>query len=363
MFLFVPVVSTYFSLVEPRQMLDVGGWDRFQRTPGLDPGFETARDDFRRAVHFFEFPSDAYAGGLAGAGAIEIDLALGRHELPQCLDLFAQPVGLDADGVFNALCGRVIVTVRADVSDDDNPVVRRRLHALVELFGGAAFDGAEVVLMQRSAEPPEPVEQDARGGGSRCEVAEALNPTDDDAEERREEKADRAPGSGVEEDAAAIQLEEAREAHVEAASQRSGDGAEAGDELGEEERARAAAVEGPSRAEDTLLRIETEAAEPAQQPPSGEPAAEVEDGVAGKGGARGAEDDQTEVQRAGVCGSAGGEENDGDGQRQAARGKQKDDRRRRISVVLHCDEQVHGPCVSPRSKSFRLDADVSSLVT
>src|ERR1700753_1892754 len=101
-------------------MLDIGGWDRLQWTAGFDPGFEAARDDLGGAVHFFKLAGDAYAGGLAGAGAIEIDLAFGRHELPQRLDLFAQAVGLDADGILDALRGWVIVAMGTDVGDDDD---------------------------------------------------------------------------------------------------------------------------------------------------------------------------------------------------------------------------------------------------
>ena len=66
--------------------------------------------------------------------------------------------------------------------------------------------------------------------------ADAPDPTDDHAKEWREEKAGRAPGGGVEEDATGVKLEEAREAHIEAAGQWSGDRGEAGDELrGKEE--------------------------------------------------------------------------------------------------------------------------------
>src|SRR6185437_618079 len=344
----MPIHFKKANLVEFWQMLDVRGRDRLEWATGLDPGFEAACDDLGGAVLFFELAGDANAGGVAGAGAVEIDFALGRHELSQGLKLLTQPVGLDADGVLDALGSGIVLAMGADVGDDEEFVVGCGLHALVELFGGDTLDAAETVVMQGMAEQPEHVKQDDSEDGLRREMAGAHDPTDDDAKEWREEEAGGGPGGGVKKDAAGVELEKARDWHVEAAGQRSSDGAETGDEFGKEERALAAAVEGPRRVEDAGLRVETETAEPGKQPPSGEPAAKVEDGIAGKGGTGGTEDHPSEVEGAGMRSGSGREQNNGDGQGESAGGEQKDDRRRRIPMVLHCDEQVHGPCISPR---------------
>ena len=145
--------------------------------PALIQALRPPGDHLGGAVLFFELAGDANTGGIASAGTVQIDLALGRHEFAERLKLFAQPVGLDADGVLDALGGRVVVAVGADIGDDEDLVVGRGLEALVQLFGGDALDIAEAVFMQRAAEQPEHVEQDrCRDGGGR-EVADAHRPS------------------------------------------------------------------------------------------------------------------------------------------------------------------------------------------
>ena len=52
------------------------------------------------------------------AGAVEIDLALRRHELAQSDQFFFEAMGFDADGIFDALHARVVVAMAADICDD-----------------------------------------------------------------------------------------------------------------------------------------------------------------------------------------------------------------------------------------------------
>src|SRR6185312_10220169 len=199
---------------------------RLERATCFYPSFETARDHLCGAVLFFKLTCDTNAGGVARTGTVEIDLALRRHELTQSLQLFAQPVGLDADGVLDALGGGVVVAVRAHIGNDADLIVRWRFQELVEFLGGHPLDVAEAVFVQRAAEQPKDIQQQCAEDGGRREVAEAHDPANDDAKKRREQKSGGAPGSGVKEDAAGVELEEAQQPHVQAAGERSGDRAE-----------------------------------------------------------------------------------------------------------------------------------------
>src|SRR6185437_749509 len=104
-------------------MLDICRGHRLERSTGLNPCLQATRDDFGGAVLLFKLPRNANAGGVARARAVEIDLAFRRHEFAEGLKLFAQPVGLDADGVLDALSGRIVVAMRANIGDDYDLIV------------------------------------------------------------------------------------------------------------------------------------------------------------------------------------------------------------------------------------------------
>ena len=121
-------------------MLDVGGGDGFQFAAGSYPGFHAAFDDGSPAVFLLQHVGDALAGGVADAGAVKVNLALGGHEGAQGFELFFQARGFDADGVLDALHAGVVVVVAADVGDDDETVWPQSFDPLLQVFGGDLLD-------------------------------------------------------------------------------------------------------------------------------------------------------------------------------------------------------------------------------
>jgi len=298
------------ELVEAGEVLDLVVGDGFEGAAGFGPGAEASVDDLGPAVLLVHHVGDADAGGLADAGAVEVDLALGGHELAEGDELLLEAVGFNADGVLDALHAGIVVAVAADVGDDDEAVGVLGLEAFVEVGGGDPFDAGEAARAEVEDEPADGIEDDEGKGDDEDDVAGLRDSELDLVDEAAEEVSGEYPGGGVGDGSDCVEREEAGEAHVERAGEGGGHGSEAGDELGEEEGAGAAAVEVVGGAEDALLGVGGEAAEDGEEPPAGEAAAEEEEGIAGDGGDpdEGEEVEEAEVSTVG-CGS-GNEEND-----------------------------------------------------
>lgn len=264
--------------------MDLVAGDGFQGAAGFGPGAEAAVDDLGLAVLLVHHVGDADAGGLADAGAVEIDLALGSHELAEGNEFLFEAMGFDADGVLDALHAGVVVAVAADVGDDDEAVGVFGLKALVEVGGRDALDGLEAAGAEVEDEPADGVDEDEGDDYEEDDVARLSDPELDLVDEAAEEVANKYPSGGVGDGSGRVEAEEAGEAHVERAGEWGGHGTEAGYEFGEEQGTGAAAVEIVGGAEDALLGVGGEATEAGEEPPAGEASAEEEEGVAGDGG-------------------------------------------------------------------------------
>lgn len=102
-------------LTEGRKFNQVRRGDRFGGQASLTPGAKTTRDHIRIESVFFEEQRHTGASSFAQSSAVEIDvLILGQH-----LDFFREVVGLKSNGASDALRGSVVVTVAADIGDND----------------------------------------------------------------------------------------------------------------------------------------------------------------------------------------------------------------------------------------------------
>ena len=238
--------------------------DGFEFASGSDPGLYAAFDDAGPAVFLLEHVGHALAGGVADAGAVEVDLALRGHELAQGFELFFQARGLDADGVFDALHTGVIVVVAADVGDDDELVGGKGLQALAQLFGGDLLDLVVLARLDGEDDQRGGIDQDREQDDEGYGMSHVLDEGDDGVQEMAEDVSDEDPCGDVEGDSGHVEPEESPEAHVEAAGERGGHGGEAGDEFGEEQGLGSAAVEVGGGGEDATSGLMEKRQRPAR---------------------------------------------------------------------------------------------------
>jgi len=262
-------------------------------------------DDIGAEAVLPEYQRHTGARGFALSSAIDVDVFV----LGEGFEFFVELVGFDTDGACDAGGAGVVVSVAADVDEDD--FVGEEAVSQFRDFD-AGDDAGDAV----AAEFDDAIDDEGDEGGEYNfseGVTGALQSASDFDYEIAKDEAQAGVRENIERSAEEIQTKELCGFHFHAAGEGWGHAVYAGNEFGEDEGGAAAFVKRLGGTEDAGFGIQRKAAEEAEERPSSVTAEDEEEEVTEHHGADGGGEDGGRVEEMGGGSGSGGDKGESGG--------------------------------------------------